>query len=116
MKPAMTQNNGGKTGSAPGMLQDDDHKLSMWLSTRPNARQDVRDACDRINASMHRPSIVDAEACAPEGMACCRDLNSGRGPDCAEHPRRSAPDWAVWVILGASIMGTLLIIHFGVQA
>lgn len=69
-----------------------------------------------VDVRLHRPCVVDDEACAPEGMACCRDLDQGRGPDCAEHPRSSVPDWAVWLILGASIMGTLLIIHFGVQA
>lgn len=34
-----------KTGWPPGMLQDDDRKLSRWLSNTPGARRLVREAC-----------------------------------------------------------------------
>ena len=40
--------NGGKTGSPPGMLQDDSRKLSRWLANQPHARQHVREACEAI--------------------------------------------------------------------
>lgn len=31
-----------KTGWPPGLLQDDDRKLSRWFASRPNARWEVR--------------------------------------------------------------------------
>lgn len=31
-----------KTGWPPGMLQDDDRRLSRWLASRPGARHQVR--------------------------------------------------------------------------
>jgi hypothetical protein len=40
--------NGGKTGAAPGMLQDDSRKLSRWLANQPHARLHVVDACAAI--------------------------------------------------------------------
>ncbi|MFD0669682.1 hypothetical protein ACT80S_18335 [Ramlibacter sp. MAHUQ-53] len=36
--------NGGKTGWPPGLLQDDDRKLSKWLASKPDARKCVREA------------------------------------------------------------------------
>lgn len=36
------------TGWAPGMLQDDCRGLSRWLSNRPGARRQVREACAQI--------------------------------------------------------------------
>ena len=41
--------NGGKTGHPPGLLQDDCRKLSKWLASRMNARQEVREVC-RLSA------------------------------------------------------------------
>ena len=38
-QPSKTRLDGGKTGYPPGMLQDDDSRLSKWLSQRGNARQ-----------------------------------------------------------------------------
>lgn len=35
--------NGGKTGWPPGLLQDDSKGLSKWLSSKPDAKQVVRD-------------------------------------------------------------------------
>ena len=40
--------NGGKTGHPPGLLQDDCRKLSKWLASRMNARQEVREVCRLI--------------------------------------------------------------------
>lgn len=40
--------NGGKTGSPPGMLQDDSRQLSRWLANQPHARQHVKEACAEI--------------------------------------------------------------------
>lgn len=40
--------NGGKTGSPPGMLQDDSRKLSLALASAPHARQHVKEACATI--------------------------------------------------------------------
>jgi hypothetical protein len=39
-----TENNGGKTGWPPGLLQDDNSRLSKWFASKPDARQKVRDA------------------------------------------------------------------------
>ena len=43
-KPTTTENNGGKTGWPPGLLQDDSKGLSKWLSNRPDAKRRVREA------------------------------------------------------------------------
>ena len=40
--------NGGKTGHPPDLLQDDCRKLSKWLASRMNARQEVREVCKLI--------------------------------------------------------------------
>ena len=40
--------NGGKTGHPPDLLQDDCRKLSKWLASRLNARQEVREVCKLI--------------------------------------------------------------------
>jgi len=40
--------NGGKTGSPPGMLQDDSRGLSRYLANSPHARQHVLEACAAI--------------------------------------------------------------------
>lgn len=44
--------NGGKTGSPPGLLQDDCRGLSKWLSSRPDALRRVREACAEIEAGI----------------------------------------------------------------
>lgn len=36
------------TGYPPGLLQDDDRKLSRWLASRPDARRIVREVCMEI--------------------------------------------------------------------
>ena len=43
-QPTTTENNGGKTGWPPGLLQDDCKGLSKWLSNQPDARRRVREA------------------------------------------------------------------------
>jgi len=43
-QPTTTENNGGKTGWPPGLLQDDCKGLSKWLSNRPDAKRRVREA------------------------------------------------------------------------
>ena len=39
-----------KTGWPPGLLQDDDKKLSQWLASRPDARRIVRQVAHEIEA------------------------------------------------------------------
>jgi hypothetical protein len=46
---------GGRTGWPPGMLQDDSHELSTWLSTRPDARRLAREAA-ALAAQQRRPA------------------------------------------------------------
>lgn len=38
------------TGWPPGMLQDDSKELSKWLASKPDAKQQVREACAQIRA------------------------------------------------------------------
>lgn len=40
--------NGGKTGSRPGLLQDDSLKLTNWFASRVDARHTVRRVCNEI--------------------------------------------------------------------
>lgn len=47
--------NGGKTGSPPGMLQDDSRQLSRWLANQPHARQHVKEACAAIANAQGTP-------------------------------------------------------------
>jgi len=35
----------GKTGWPPGLLQDDDPRLSKWFAGRPGARRQVKELC-----------------------------------------------------------------------
>ena len=42
-----TENNGGKTGWPPGLLQDDCKGLSKWLANKPDAKRRVREALDK---------------------------------------------------------------------
>jgi hypothetical protein len=44
--------NGGKTGSPPGLLQDDCRKLHRWFAGRVSARHDVRRAMEMIRAEL----------------------------------------------------------------
>lgn len=37
------ENNGGRTGSPPGLLQDDSKRLSKWFAGRPDARYRLRE-------------------------------------------------------------------------
>lgn len=46
--------NGGKTGHPPGLLQDDCRKLSKWLASRMNARQEVREVRKLITQEKNR--------------------------------------------------------------
>lgn len=48
------ENNGGKTGAPPGLLQDDCRKLSRALANAPHARQHVREVCAAINHPSQR--------------------------------------------------------------
>lgn len=43
--------NGGKTGSPPGMLQYDSRGLSRYLANSPHARQHVKEACQAITGA-----------------------------------------------------------------
>lgn len=36
------------TGRPPGLLQDDDKKLSKWFASKPDARECVREVCREI--------------------------------------------------------------------
>lgn len=61
------QNNGGRTGSPPGLLQDDSSALSKALARDPNARQLARDAA--LAASQPAPvgwKLVPTEPSAEE--------------------------------------------------
>lgn len=39
-----------RTGWPPGLLQDDEPKLSKWLANRLGARSVVRQVCDEIRS------------------------------------------------------------------
>jgi len=39
---------GPMTGYPPGLMQDDDPRLSKWFATRLDARRIVRDVCKEI--------------------------------------------------------------------
>ena len=52
-----TENNGGKTGWPPGLLQDDCKGLSKWLANKPDAKRRVREALAEQPA---QPAVPDA--------------------------------------------------------
>ena len=54
-QPTTTENNGGKTGWPPGLLQDDCKGLSKWLSNRPDAKRRVREALAEQPAQQQEP-------------------------------------------------------------
>ena len=51
--------NGGKTGHPPGLLQDDCRKLSKWLASRVNARQEAREVCRLIAQEQTMTDTID---------------------------------------------------------
>lgn len=111
MKPTMNQPNGGKTGSPPGMLQDDCRELSKWLSAKPNAKQEARDACEHINTSLHRPVMVLDDACAEECAVWNRANAEADAPDLYEAPQSTAPKGSpppagsiYWFVVAASLV------------
>lgn len=48
MDSRRSQERGDKTGWPPGLLQDDDRKLSRWFASRLDARRRVRERCAKI--------------------------------------------------------------------
>jgi hypothetical protein len=52
---ARPENNGGKTGWPPGLLQDDCNGLSKWLSNQPDARRRVREALASVEHTEQAP-------------------------------------------------------------
>ena len=52
-----TENNGGKTGWPPGLLQDDCKGLSKWLANQPDAKRRVREA---LAEQPPQPAVPDA--------------------------------------------------------
>ena len=59
---AQAENNGGKTGHPPGMLQDDSRKLTEWFAGKPDARLRVREAAAAIAAQAEPPQAAQPEA------------------------------------------------------
>lgn len=63
-----------KTGWPPGLLQDDDRKLSRWFASRPDARYQLRKSMKDDDDTMCYRSELEAavlaerEACAQVGM------------------------------------------------
>lgn len=56
---SITENNGGKTGWPPGLLQDDSSQLSKWLAGRPDARREAREAAFEKMAANARELGLD---------------------------------------------------------
>lgn len=48
MASRRSRERGDKTGWPPGLLQDDDRKLSRWFASRLDARRRVRERCAEI--------------------------------------------------------------------
>lgn len=57
-QPTTTENNGGKTGWPPGLLQDDCKGLSKWLSNRPDAKRRVREALAEQTTQVAVPDLI----------------------------------------------------------
>lgn len=51
--PTGLDDNGGKTGHPPGLLQDDCRKLHKWFASRPDARYVIRKLFGETNAKRH---------------------------------------------------------------
>lgn len=60
-KPTTTENNGGKTGWPPGLLQDDSKGLSKWFSNKPDAKRRVREALAATRTPSRRSQIKEQE-------------------------------------------------------
>lgn len=71
-EPTTTENNGGKTGWPPGLLQDDCKGLSKWLSNQPDARRRVREALAHATTEREQP----AQQCCTDGR-CQYAIDSG---------------------------------------
>lgn len=68
-----------KTGWPPGLLQDDDKKLSQWFASRIDARWQVRRVCEeiereRVMKDTLPPMMTDADITSVfEAMESARD-------------------------------------------
>ena len=62
-EPNAAENNGGKTGWPPGLLQDDCKGLSKWLSKHPDARRRVREALADHIGDANKMAEQPAQGC-----------------------------------------------------
>ena len=62
-EPTAAENNGGKTGWPPGLLQDDCKDLSKWLSKHPDARRRVREALADHIGDANKMAEQQAQGC-----------------------------------------------------
>ena len=60
---------GGKTGWPPGLLQDDDKKLSKWLASKPDARMHAREAAAPAGVPQDSAPSLDNAADPPQEPA-----------------------------------------------
>ena len=69
-----TENNGGKTGWPPGLLQDDCKGLSKWLANKPDAKRRVREAlAEQPARTLEELYALSREVSAEQEPAPLRD-------------------------------------------
>jgi hypothetical protein len=95
-----------KTGWPPGLLQDDDRKLSRWLASRPDARYQLRmnmkleqlftaEELALIDSGEYRPgrAVLDAKLDL---------LEAAEREACAKAYEAEADTWEAWPQAGAA--------------
>lgn len=75
--------NGGKTGWPPGMLQDDSKQLSNWLSTHGCARALAQEAAEKIKARRNMNITIYSKANCPNCVTA-KQLLKSKGLDYSE--------------------------------
>jgi hypothetical protein len=58
-----------KTGWPPGLLQDDHRGLSIWLSTRLDARVVVRRVCAELEEKLNEREIRHCQGSLQDGRS-----------------------------------------------
>lgn len=65
-----------RTGWPPGLLQDDDKKLSKWLSNRPDSNMRAREAVQKIHDARVPSWTVEEWSLEQERRAREREVNA----------------------------------------
>ena len=89
-----------KTGWPPGMLQDDDRRLSKWLANRIDSRKNAREAAQAIQD--HQIANHRRVMALPIGRCVNDDCSQGRKP-CPTPDECCQAEPTCWEVISAMV-------------